>query len=406
MKLQQHILKHSMTAALVAGITVAPFAGADERSGDIYIAPAEASAAEAATPAEALALAMIRGNTVQCLRSATLSGVDAQGQVFNAPISLANFPTDGTSFTVLSSGVAAQAGPSTAAASNPSTSMGGITLPPGPQASPDGLTSNDVVTLTLTFDLPTTPGNLTFDWKLGSEEPPTYTQTYPDYLRADVSDTLGTTNIALLPDTSPATQKNMVNGAYSNSPTGSSGAPLPPYPVPDNSAYNAVANNVQVASHDLNASGGTTISLALRVADVNDTILDTAAFLDNLKIEGCDAVAIDIKPHSDPNSINTCSNGAVPVAILGSEVLDVSQIDPSTVTLADAGVKMVGKSDKLLCAIEDVNDDGYDDLVCHMVTVDLGLDSGDTTATVTAQLLNGGMISGSDTVNIVKDECE
>jgi hypothetical protein len=45
-------------------------------------------------------------------------------------------------------------------------------------------------------------------------------------------------------------------------------------------------------------------------------------------------VSIDIKPGSCPNPINTKSGGVVSVAITGTEVLDVTTIDPTTVTLA------------------------------------------------------------------------
>ena len=47
-------------------------------------------------------------------------------------------------------------------------------------------------------------------------------------------------------------------------------------------------------------------------------------------------VPVDIKPTSCPNPINTKSNGVTPVAILGTLDFDVTQIDPTTVTLAGA----------------------------------------------------------------------
>jgi len=45
------------------------------------------------------------------------------------------------------------------------------------------------------------------------------------------------------------------------------------------------------------------------------------------------AQVIDIKPGSCPNPFNGKSKGSVPVAILGSDVFDVSEVDPSTITL-------------------------------------------------------------------------
>jgi hypothetical protein len=48
------------------------------------------------------------------------------------------------------------------------------------------------------------------------------------------------------------------------------------------------------------------------------------------------AVEVDIKPGSCPNSWNRNSNGVLPVAILGSEDFDVTEIDLSSVTISRA----------------------------------------------------------------------
>lgn len=47
-------------------------------------------------------------------------------------------------------------------------------------------------------------------------------------------------------------------------------------------------------------------------------------------------VPVDIKPTSCPNPLNTKSKGVLPVAILGTEDLDVTQIDPASVNLTGA----------------------------------------------------------------------
>ncbi|NIN69480.1 MAG: hypothetical protein GTO63_33310, partial [Anaerolineae bacterium] len=44
-------------------------------------------------------------------------------------------------------------------------------------------------------------------------------------------------------------------------------------------------------------------------------------------------VDLDIKPGSCPNPLNTRSNAVLPVAILGTDVFDVNDIDPATVML-------------------------------------------------------------------------
>ncbi|MGB5177882.1 MAG: hypothetical protein WBP44_04035, partial [Gammaproteobacteria bacterium] len=114
-----------------------------------------------------------------------------------------------------------------------------------------------------------------------------------------------------------------------------------------------------------------------------------------------------IKPGSDMNSINLCSNGAVPVAILGSDTFNVSGVNTDTLRFAEAAVKVVGKKDPhTLCSYEDVSGDYIDDLVCHYVTTDIaGIDGESSTATVNGELLDGTPIQGTDSVNIVKDTC-
>ncbi len=126
-----------------------------------------------------------------------------------------------------------------------------------------------------------------------------------------------------------------------------------------------------------------------------------------VEVNAVQEVDIDIKPGSDPNSINLCSGGAVPVAILGSDMLDVSSINTETLRFAEASVKVVGKKDpNSLCSYEDINGDLIDDLVCHFVTTDIaGVDGESTYAVLNGDLTDGTLIEGSDSINIVKDTC-
>jgi len=114
-------------------------------------------------------------------------------------------------------------------------------------------------------------------------------------------------------------------------------------------------------------------------------------------------ITIDIKPGSDPNSINLTSNGVVPVAVLGSAGFDVQSIDARTLSLDGAEVGVRGKEGMLRCAYEDVNGDGFTDLMCQFYTNDLVWTSGSTEATLTGKLFNGQLIAGSDTINIVRE---
>ncbi|MCZ6641347.1 MAG: hypothetical protein O7F71_07200 [Gammaproteobacteria bacterium] len=120
------------------------------------------------------------------------------------------------------------------------------------------------------------------------------------------------------------------------------------------------------------------------------------------------AASIDIKPDSDPNSINLCSNGAIPIALLGSDKFNVYQVATGTLEFAEAAVKVVGKKDPYtLCSYEDVNGDFFDDLVCHYLTTDIaGVDGESTEASVTGTLVDTTPFQGTDNINIVKDSCD
>ncbi len=114
-------------------------------------------------------------------------------------------------------------------------------------------------------------------------------------------------------------------------------------------------------------------------------------------------VQIDIKPGSAENVINLSAAGVVPVAILGSGTFDATTVDPSTVSVAGAKVKMIGKSNKLLCHAEDVNGDSRLDLLCQVLTAQFIIEPGSSVAVLEATTFSGQAIRGEDTVQIVKD---
>ncbi|MBN1930462.1 MAG: hypothetical protein JW786_02495 [Desulfobacterales bacterium] len=120
-------------------------------------------------------------------------------------------------------------------------------------------------------------------------------------------------------------------------------------------------------------------------------------------------VGIDIKPGSYPNCFNINGHGAIPVAILGSVVLDVNQIDIGTIQFGGLDVRVKGNGTPQ-CSVEDVSGDftspegapdGIPDLVCHFVD-DAGSWSPDNgTATLTGMLVDGTKIQGTDEICIV-----
>jgi len=111
-------------------------------------------------------------------------------------------------------------------------------------------------------------------------------------------------------------------------------------------------------------------------------------------------VSIDIKPGSYSNNINLKSNGVVPVAILGSTTFDVHKIDPATIKFTNAPVKLKNNGQPMV-SFEDVNGDGFTDMVVQVNTKDLKLSQSDTKASVEGKLFNETIIKGSDSVRIV-----
>jgi len=112
-------------------------------------------------------------------------------------------------------------------------------------------------------------------------------------------------------------------------------------------------------------------------------------------------VDIDIKPGSDPNSINTKSRGVVPVAILGSDSFDVTDVDVTTLTFGPDGASPVhdlSDPETYDEHLQDVNDDGFLDLVSHYSQKEVGLCVDDTEATISGTLLDGTPFEGTDSV--------
>ena len=89
------------------------------------------------------------------------------------------------------------------------------------------------------------------------------------------------------------------------------------------------------------------------------------------------------------------------MAILSSGTFDAMTVDPDTITLASASIKLVGKSERALAHAEDVNWDGLLDLVSQVVTEQLLLEAGDSIAVLEATTFDGIDIRGEDSVNII-----
>ena len=106
-------------------------------------------------------------------------------------------------------------------------------------------------------------------------------------------------------------------------------------------------------------------------------------------------VTIDIKPGSDPNSINPKSKGKIPAAILTTDTFDATTVDPTTILFGATG----NEAAPVRSALEDVDGDGDTDMILHFNTQDTGIQCGDTSsASLTGETFDGQMIEGSDSV--------
>jgi len=111
-------------------------------------------------------------------------------------------------------------------------------------------------------------------------------------------------------------------------------------------------------------------------------------------------VAIDIKPGSDPNSINPKSQGKIPVAILSTQVFYAPEMfNKDSLTFGTTG----DEDSLAFCNHrgEDINGDGMRDLVCHFYTEETGFLCGDTEGVLKGMAMDGTPIEGRDSVRII-----
>lgn len=192
---------------------------------------------------------------------------------------------------------------------------------------------------------------------------------------------------------------------------------------PNNSACNSGASYFFALGPDCNNNG---------VPDACDIRDDTSDDVNENGVpDDCELlVTLDIRPGGCPNPLNVKSKGVVPMAIVGSESFDVTEIDIESLVLSradgiggvvapflgplghgamieDVATLFAGE----LCACHELLGDGIDDLTLKFSTSDLvevlELDSlprqAVVTLTLSGSLYDGTAFAASDCMTIVSD---
>jgi len=130
--------------------------------------------------------------------------------------------------------------------------------------------------------------------------------------------------------------------------------------------------------------------------DLGADIAGVEAALKELRL-----VAIEIKPEENSTIIDRKSKGKVPLAILSSRSFSA----PDLIVTATLTFGATGRERSLAFCNpegEDVNGDGYLDLVCHFNNSEIGLKSDDTQAFLRGRTVDNGLIEGTDEIRVVQ----
>ena len=198
-------------------------------------------------------------------------------------------------------------------------------------------------------------------------------------------DSQPTDNVTVTPTPSPSSQINISPTIVIFSPTDWEMPKVVTVTAVDDSELEGphTANITHTSSSDNESFND--LELATVIVDITDSD------------EPIREITIDIKPGSDPNSINPFSNGRIPVAILGDDDFDVNSVNATTVRFGQTVIE----AEPVHYSFEDVDDDGYIDMIFHFRTQDTDIAPGDTEATLTANTTDGTFISGTDSIRTV-----
>ena len=113
-------------------------------------------------------------------------------------------------------------------------------------------------------------------------------------------------------------------------------------------------------------------------------------------------VDIDLKPGSEANCINISGAGVIPVGIFGSNVLDVLDVDPETLSFGGLEVRIRGKRGPM-CHLDYLDADANLDMVCQFEDDPSRWSPEEGVASLTGAKLDGSLFEGVDSICIVPD---
>jgi uncharacterized delta-60 repeat protein len=112
-------------------------------------------------------------------------------------------------------------------------------------------------------------------------------------------------------------------------------------------------------------------------------------------------VVLDVKPGNEENTLPLKSNGVVSVAILTTDALDATTVDPASVCFGNSDDPSSRDCTEKHGTghLEDVNGDGRTDLLLHYEVAETGIAPGDTQACLSGRTYGGVAIEGCDHVS-------
>ncbi len=156
-------------------------------------------------------------------------------------------------------------------------------------------------------------------------------------------------------------------------------------------------------------------STTANIGSVNVTDMDIPPV--NFGDKMIQEIPVDVKPGSSVNPLNLRSNGVLPVAILGTDEVDVADIDPASLLLNGIPPLRWNYGDVSGLSVDPYPDmqsdggetgDGREDLTLKFNTQDIAgtlgtVQRGDTvTLTMDGELYDGTLAAGEETVWIVQ----